>query len=60
MNEVVEQAAIAAYTKDPHGVLGPWIFGTVLDSFFIGLLLMQRLLITTIGSHETPDGPRGW
>ncbi|KAG9017110.1 hypothetical protein FRB90_001714 [Tulasnella sp. 427] len=33
--------AAAIYSKDPKGVLGPWLLGALGDAFFIGLLWTQ-------------------
>ncbi|KAG8901064.1 hypothetical protein FRC01_009945, partial [Tulasnella sp. 417] len=35
------QYAAALYSKDPQGVLGPWLLGALGDAFFIGLLWTQ-------------------
>ncbi|KAG8951814.1 hypothetical protein FRC04_005506 [Tulasnella sp. 424] len=35
------QYAAAIYSKDPQGVLGPWLLGALGDAFFIGLLWTQ-------------------
>ncbi|KAG9017109.1 hypothetical protein FRB90_001713 [Tulasnella sp. 427] len=35
------QYAVSIYSKDPNGVLGPWIVGALADAFFMGLLWTQ-------------------